>query len=58
MLDNLKDTIKNLWFLNLGEEAIYINNNVVRVRVRVRASILLIVPTYIIFTFWNDRIIY
>ncbi len=46
MLDNLKDTIKNLWFRNLGEEAIYINNNVVRVR----AGILLIVPIYMIFT--------
>lgn len=46
MLDKLKNTIKNLWFRDLGEDPIHINDTAVRVR----AGILLIIPIYMIFT--------
>lgn len=40
---------KNLWFRDLGEDDIYIND----VAVRIRAGILLIIPVYMVFTFVN-----
>ncbi|BBB23159.1 conserved hypothetical protein [Abyssogena phaseoliformis symbiont OG214] len=46
MLDKLKSIIKNLWFRDLGEDPIHINDTAVRVR----AGILLIIPIYMIFT--------
>ncbi|CAC9653099.1 DUF4395 domain-containing protein [bacterium endosymbiont of Bathymodiolus sp. 5 South] len=42
----IKNTFKNLWFRDLQEEAIHIND----AAVRVRAGILLIIPIYMVFT--------
>ncbi|MDC9715599.1 MAG: DUF4395 domain-containing protein [Gammaproteobacteria bacterium] len=46
MLTVIKNTLKNLWFRDLGEDSIYINDTAVRVR----AGILLIIPIYMVFT--------
>ncbi len=42
-------TFKNLWFRDLKEQTIHINNTAVRIR----AGILLIIPVYMVFTFIN-----
>ncbi|SFV88915.1 hypothetical protein MNB_SUP05-SYMBIONT-7-511 [hydrothermal vent metagenome] len=49
MINRIKNTFKNLWFRNLDDESIYIND----AAVRVRAGILLIIPIYMVFTFVN-----
>ncbi|KAA0454926.1 MAG: DUF4395 domain-containing protein [Candidatus Thioglobus sp.] len=49
MLNLVQKTFKNLWFRNLKEQTIQINDNAVRIR----AGILLIIPIYMMFTFVN-----
>ncbi len=46
MIALIKDTLKNLWFRDIGEETMYINNTAMRIR----AGILLIIPIYMVFT--------
>lgn len=47
MLILVKKTFRNLWFRDLTEETIHINDTAVRIR----AGILLIIPIYMVFTF-------
>lgn len=49
MLNTLKNTLKNLWFRDVGESSVYIND----IAVRVRAGILLIIPIYMAFTLFD-----
>ncbi len=49
MLRTIKSTAKNLWFRDLGEDSIYINDTAVRVR----AGMLLIIPIYMVFTLFD-----
>ncbi|AYQ57533.1 hypothetical protein THERMOT_91 [Bathymodiolus thermophilus thioautotrophic gill symbiont] len=46
MITLIKNTFKNLWFRDVGEESIHINNTAVRIR----AGMLLIIPIYMVFT--------
>ncbi|CAB5494418.1 hypothetical protein [uncultured Gammaproteobacteria bacterium] len=46
MIALIKNTFRNLWFRDIGEESIHINNTAVRIR----AGILLIIPIYMVFT--------
>ena len=49
MVTLIKNIFKNLWFRDLKEETIHINDTAVRIR----AGILLIIPIYMVFTFIN-----
>ncbi|SMN14404.1 hypothetical protein CRYPD_1059 [uncultured Candidatus Thioglobus sp.] len=49
MLAAIKNTFKNLWFRDLGEDSIHINDTAVRIR----AGVLLIIPIYMVFTLVN-----
>jgi hypothetical protein len=49
MLKKIAQTIKNLWFRDLKEESIYIDE----VAMRVRAGILIIIPVFMVFTLIN-----
>ncbi len=49
MINLIKNTFKNLWFRDLKEEGIQINDTAVRIR----AGILLVIPVYMVFTFIN-----
>ncbi len=46
MITLIKNTFKNLWFRDLKEENVHINE----IAVRIRAGILLIIPIYMVFT--------
>ncbi len=48
-MEKILKTFKNLWFRDLSEETVYINDTAVRIR----AGILLIIPIYMVFTFVN-----
>lgn len=45
-MNKILGVFKNLWFRDVGEESVHINDNAVRVR----AGILLIIPIYMVFT--------
>ncbi|MBD3821986.1 MAG: DUF4395 domain-containing protein [Thiotrichales bacterium] len=47
--NDISDVVKNLWFRDTKEDAIYIND----VAVRIRAGMLLFISIYMSFTLWN-----